>query len=274
LIVTKKFDETCKKILNGKNIGRYWLAWGGLYVRYNRNLLVNGDNVRWGHPPSLNSAKILTRQTADRIIGTFEPGEYYTTNSIHTTILQDGLEKAFHLKYLLALLNSKLLSFYYRKLIAEAGQLFAQVKLVNLRQIPLKQVSLKEQQSFIRCVDGILQMNSQHGGQDPLPKALEIVNRREARLCRLRAKDEFLDERIYALYRLTSEEIDLVERDMGAAITSYPRPSIGELSKEIPYETFQRLYCHHSHTIFQMAEKYRVHPESLLELRKQYHLFR
>jgi hypothetical protein len=199
--------------------------------------------------------------------------------------LRDGLEKAFHLKCLLALLNSKLLSFYYRKLIAEAGQLFAQVKLVNLRQIPVKQIPPKEQQSLIQCVDTILQLNSQpfpardrrndqHGVQDPLPETLDIVNRCEARLCKLRAKDDLLDQRIYALYQLTSEEIDLVEREMGVAITGYPRPLLEELSKEICYETFQRLYCHRAHTIFQMAEQYRVHPESLLELRKQYHLFR
>jgi len=39
LIVDKKMDKTCKKVLHGKNIGRYRFAWDGLYVRYNKTLL-------------------------------------------------------------------------------------------------------------------------------------------------------------------------------------------------------------------------------------------
>ncbi len=135
-------DETCRKILNGKDIGRYCLNWGKLYVRYNKQLLTKDDTVRWGHFLSLESPKILTRQTADRLIGAYDSGEYYVTNSIHTTIMSQGVQEV-QLKYILAILNSKLMSFYYQKLIAEVGQVFSQVKLINLRQLPIKLISEK-----------------------------------------------------------------------------------------------------------------------------------
>ncbi len=286
LIVSTNLDKTCKKVLNGKNIGRYWLKWGGLYVRYNRSLLAKGDNVRWGHRPSLDCEKILTRQTADRIIGTFESGEYYTTNSIHTTILQDGVRE-FHLKYLLALLNSKLLSFYYRKLISEAGQLFSQVKLINLRQLPLQQASTSEQTRLVSDVDELLKgMNGSpasgirhlaSGLQLFLPsftthdsKTWEKEHTQEMLLCRLREKEDRLDQKIYAFYHLTPEEVQRIEREMGPAVTAYPKISADDLEKEISFETFQQQHYKPSQTIFRMAEHYQVHPESLLEFRRKY----
>ncbi len=288
LIVAEHVDETCKKVLNGKNIGRYWLTWGGLYVRYDKSLLTKGDNVRWGHRVALDSPKILTRQTADQIIGTFEQGEYYTTNSIHTTILQDNVRE-FDLKYILALFNSKLLSFYYRKLISEVGQVFSQVKLVNLRQLPLKQAAVGQQKGIRTSVDELLQgmHDVPTSGSHPLasgiqPSLFSSLHRRvvckdkrqrhEMLLCHVQEKHDRLDHTIYECYHLTKQEINLIEQEMGGAMCLYPKVSGDALEKEISFETFQQRYYTNSQTIFQIAEHYQIHPISLLELRKRYNL--
>lgn len=190
-IVHEAVDATCKKVLNGKDIGRYHLQWGGLYVRYDRGLLVKDDIVRWGHSAALESAKILTRQTADRVIGTFEPGMYYTTNSIHTTILHNDVQHV-HLKYVLGVLNSTLMTWYYRKLISEVGQVFSQVKLINLRQLPILPATEKHQQEIVALVETLLQLN---------PQSSSFAD-----------ADTRLDQEIYRLYQLTPAEIERVER--------------------------------------------------------------
>jgi adenine-specific DNA-methyltransferase len=209
LIVPERVDDTCRKVLNGKDIGRYWLRWGGLYVRYDRRLLVKGDNVRWGHRRALDGPKILTRQTADRLIGAYDPGEYYVTNSIHTTILREGVA-GWALKYLLGLLNSKLLSWYYRKLFPETGQVFSQVKLVNLRQLPSMPAEAVEQQAVIGLVEALLDVcESLRPGQASTDEAAIQQTR-----LRLDALDTELDQRIYRLYDLTAEESQRVEHEM------------------------------------------------------------
>lgn len=189
-IVSEPMDETCRKILNGKDIGRYCLNWGKLYVRYNKQLLTKDDTVRWGHFLSLESPKILTRQTADRLIGAYDSGEYYVTNSIHTTIMSQGVQEV-QLKYILAILNSKLMSFYYQKLIAEVGQVFSQVKLINLRQLPIKLISEKGQQEIIDLVEQLLQ-----------PNTPDLI---------FQETDAYLDHKIYDLYQLTPAEIETIE---------------------------------------------------------------
>ena len=272
LIVSEPVDDTCRKILNGKNIGRYWLRWGGLYVRYNRALLAKGDNVRWGHRAALNSAKILTRQTADRLIGTFDPGDYYVTNSIHTTIIKENIHE-FQLKYILALLNSKLLSFYYRKLFPEAGQVFSQVKLINLRQLPLKAISRDDQHEYVKLVDRLLTINASEGQTLQSGDALRPLKSAEDRdlwVCRIREIDDRLDRMLYAVYQLTSAQIRMIEQELGTEIGGFPKVPVDELAKEVSFEIFHKLYCQQAWSIFRMAEQYEVHPESLVALRKQY----
>ncbi len=198
LISTRKLTEYHKKVLNGKDIWRYGLRWSGLYIWYDRRILEPGDNMRWGSEKALKSAKILTRQTADRIIGTFEEGIYYVTNTVHTTILREGVQGV-DLKYILALLNSKLLSFYYRKLIPEAGQLFSQVKLVHLRKLPIKKVELQVQKEFVTLVDALL-------------KAYQVpINQRSKE--EIHQIDLLLDRKVYELYGLEETEIQRVEED-------------------------------------------------------------
>ncbi len=293
LILSEPVDTTCKKVLNGKDIARYCLEWGGLYVRYDRHVLTKGDNVRWGHRLSLDSPKIVTRQTADRLIGTYDDGTYYTTNSLHTTILRDGSSEM-TLKYILALLNSKLMSFYYQNLISETGQVFSQVKLVNLRQLPLRQASQEAQIPVIAAVETLLQgmqkipgartnystvsgksrsnvKNQQHFFSNTHTQDDEHeLNSRLRQLCQLRAHDDRLDRTVYGLYGLTSEDIQRIERDMGPAVSFFPKVEPDVLAKTIPQETFLLQPVHQIYTIFQMAQAYQVHPESLLELRERY----
>ena len=279
LIVAGKLDDNCKKVLNGKNIGRYWLKWGGLYVRYNRRVLTKGDNVRWGHRPSLDSPKILTRQTADRIIATFDDGQYYTTNSIHTTVLQDGNQN-FSLKYILALLNSKLISFYYRKLISEAGQVFCQVKLINLRQLPVKNSSLTIQQQFIENVERLLHTIKNHLSvglweerdfmNHPERYLWAECSQQERRWLKIREQDELFDQAVYELYELTPQEIQLVEGDMGVSVCLYPRSSVDELKKYLSCKIFPQDTSSDSQLFLQLSQKHRVHPESLLDLKDYY----
>jgi hypothetical protein len=275
---TDCLDGTHKKVLNGKNIGRYWLRWDGLYVRYDRSLLSKGDNVRWGHREALDSAKILTRQTADRLIGTFDAGQYYATNSIHTTILQQERHDV-SLKYVLALLNSRVLSFYYRSLFPEVGQVFSQVKLVNLRQLPIKILSRQYQHEIVKIVDRLLKaapFTCVFAGPEKRGRhaAQHVIDRRERHLCQVRELDEQLDRLIYAAYGLLPEHIQRVDREFGQPVTGFAKIEADELKRQIPYDEMLYRYCKQRQSIVDIAARYHAHPESVLALRHQYGVYR
>ena len=98
------------------------------------------------------------------------------------------------LKYILALINSCLMSFYFQINTAKAvRRLFPKIILRDLRQFPIKVISLDEQKSFIRIVDEILNIKKLDFSADTSVLEAEI------------------DRLVYSLYGLTEEEIAIVE---------------------------------------------------------------
>ncbi|MBU4221656.1 MAG: N-6 DNA methylase [Euryarchaeota archaeon] len=141
-----------QKIIRGKDIERYSLKFGGIYVYFDKEVLWSNTDENM----FLVDEKIISRQTSDHLVATYDTEKYFSLDSTHV-IIPTGV----NIKYLLALFNSKLLNHYYQMIVPEAGRTFAQVKIVNLKQLPIKTASLEIQQEFARFVDRMLALNKQ-----------------------------------------------------------------------------------------------------------------
>ena len=82
--------------------------------------------------------------------------QYFTLDTVHNGILK---QENFDIKYVMLLLNSKFLKFIYENMINENGKLFAQVKIIYIDELPIKEISLEAQQPFIEKADKILFLN-------------------------------------------------------------------------------------------------------------------
>ena len=128
-------------LLFGKDINRYELNYAGNWVNYQPDEMMKielaraGGGLRLRVKSIFERDKILTRQTADQIIGTLDTKHFYYSNTMHGTTITD---KSYDVTFILALLNSKLLNYYYKATTAETGKVFAQVKIEILRQLPIK----------------------------------------------------------------------------------------------------------------------------------------
>jgi hypothetical protein len=93
--------------LEAPEIYRYGFEWTGNYINYDKEAL---------HRPrkeeTFLSEKILIQRVASKLICAFDNEQYYTFNSINNLVL---INPEFSLKYIIALLNSKLINYYYRK---------------------------------------------------------------------------------------------------------------------------------------------------------------
>lgn len=155
LFVEEKINNKCKKLLFGKDIEKYKLSYHNHWVHYDVELMKieegkrGGGGLRMRNESVFERSKILTRQTADRIIGTYDEfGEYYYSNTLHGTRVFDS---KYHPKFVLAQLNSDVMSFYYKKTTNEDGKVFAQIKIELLKMMPIKLVN--NQAPFIKTVD-------------------------------------------------------------------------------------------------------------------------
>jgi hypothetical protein len=102
------------------------------------------------------------------------------------------------LKYILAVINSKLMSYYFVKNTAKSvRQMFPKLILEDLRKFPIKKITAKKQQELISIVDQIL--NAKKSDPNADTTALEIE----------------IDQMVYQLYNLTAEEIQIIESSSG-----------------------------------------------------------
>ena len=121
----------------------------------------------------------------------YDEGEYIAGKST-TIILESG---DMRLKYALAVLNSKLVSFWYRiyfRSLALAGG-YLRIGNNEIKTIPIPDITPEQQTPIIELVDQILAAKAAD------PKADTVGLEKE------------IDKRVYALYNLTQEEIVIVE---------------------------------------------------------------
>ena len=137
--------------------------------------------------------------------------EDFVTNKSMQSILR--LPNAPDLNYLLACLNSKLLSWYFLKLsnIAQRDD-FPKIVLKETRNLPIRPVNFSEPADKVRhdkiveLVDRMLELNQQKHSGKLAPSQVERVNREIA------ATDAEIDNLVYELYAINDKERAIIEK--------------------------------------------------------------
>lgn len=150
-IIKEKNDENHLKLLKGADIFRYAKHWDNNYVIFDKKQLHSNTNEEI----FLKSEKIISRQTSDKIIATYDNEQYFTLDSTHVTISHE-----LNTKYLLGLYNSKLINFYYQTIVPEIDKAFPQVKTVNMYQIPIVIPTEEQEKNIIKYVNQLLNLSS------------------------------------------------------------------------------------------------------------------
>lgn len=162
LFLNNPVDDDSKKILFGENIKRYKINFNNKWVNYKPDQMMNieierrGLGIRHGlwlrNPNIFERNKILTRQTADEIIAAFDSENTYYSNTLHGITVTDNM---YFPRYVLSILNSKLITWYYRSTTAEKGKIFAQIKIELLKLLPIFALDQRKQTLFCRIAEFI-----------------------------------------------------------------------------------------------------------------------
>ncbi|NDP21810.1 MAG: N-6 DNA methylase [Paludibacter sp.] len=151
---TTKKNETYIQCVIGKDFHRYkYLQEPSMYLSYGKWLAEPRKGA-----PFFDDEKILIRQTADSLICQLDSNKRINLNNVYNI---GQIEKSFELKYILSLLNSKLMNLIYQSISQEKGRLFAEVKKINLAKLPIKVISSEQQKPFIAKVDILIWSNKE-----------------------------------------------------------------------------------------------------------------
>lgn len=122
------------------------------------------------------------------------------------TVIFDTNEK-FDLKYILALLNSKLLTFRYKSLGKQTGNGIYEYFPNGISKLPIPEIPLKEQKPFIELADKMMELNKELASCKT-PKEEKLLK------IQIEKTDGKIDQLVYELYDLTEEEISIIEESL------------------------------------------------------------
>ena len=177
-----------KKYLQGKHIAPYQIIFKSVYINFIPELLhSNTDQFVYEQ-----KEKILVRKTGNILMASLDSEQYYTDQSLYNLYLKPN--KWYNNKVLLAILNSKLLNYYYNKKLITNADVFPYIKGVHLKMFPLPLLGDGIESELSDLVDTIIRCKKQNIDTSV------ICNK--------------IDALVYHLYGLTDAEIKVIEQSI------------------------------------------------------------
>ena len=150
---TEKKGKNPKMVLEGKDIERYLVTWNGLWVDYGEWLaeprnedLFEGERI------------LLRRIVNQRFTAAYVNDNYCNNSLLHTIKITDNKVST---KYILALFNSKLFGEYFIRKFAREEKTFPEIRVSEIKELPIRITSEKDQLKISNLVDEILFINKQ-----------------------------------------------------------------------------------------------------------------
>ena len=189
-VVSNKFKEGWKPFLEGKDIGKYYINFSDKYLNYEPQLL---HRPRTKKIFEVNEKILIQRITGGNqpLKATLDTQKFYNKESINNIILKEGSK--FKIKAILALINSKLINWFYTNQFTNESNLTVNLSKEYLSKIPICKNLINRQDKFEEKVDQILLAKKENPQADTSVLESEI------------------DRLVYELYGLTEEEIKIVE---------------------------------------------------------------
>ncbi len=193
-------SKSCKKLVRGADINRWSICFNGEYVIYEPLVMrMNKKTARPGSSDRFEQPKVLVRDTGGGLMATFDNDCYYVKDVI---IVEDEQRNEDLLKTLSALLNSKVLRWFY-----ESTFPTLHVQRDELASLPLPQFmfDVNVQADIVKIVNNILSDKK----EDPQADTSELEN-----------KIDFL---VYKLYGLSYDEVLVVDPETEITREEYER---------------------------------------------------
>jgi type I restriction-modification system DNA methylase subunit len=146
-----KENDDYISMIDGSEVNRYEFSIPNKYFNFiSKNIKSGGDNSVY------SKLRIVIRQIGQTpIIGICEPN-IVTSNTLYNLYLTN---ENYSLKYVLTILNSRLIKKYWLSNYSDSKQLFPKIKGYQLKQLPIKVLEKEQQQPFIEKADLMLSLN-------------------------------------------------------------------------------------------------------------------
>ncbi|HMU58675.1 MAG TPA: TaqI-like C-terminal specificity domain-containing protein [Chitinophagaceae bacterium] len=197
VVITMNKDEVVSKIpkpgwkpfLEGRDIGAYYIKPIHSYLNYSPNLLHRARTKKIFEAPEKLIIQRITGGNQPLKVA-YDNNKYYNKESINNIILKEDC--LYNVKYILALLNSKLLNWFYTNQFTNESKLTVNLSKEYLSQLPIYKATKGEQENIILLVEKILELKRNDFNTDTS------------------AFERRIDLLVFKLYGLNENEIKIV----------------------------------------------------------------
>jgi hypothetical protein len=201
---SEKIDDSYVKFVEGKDVFLYHYIWKNRWIKYGENLAARRD------PALFDGERFAVR----RIVGETLISAYFDDKIGISQLLH--IVKPFeprNTKYLLGLINSKLIAYYFKKKYNRQDKTFPEIRIYELASLPIKTIDpnnadqLKLRINIIASVDIMLKLNEEL-------QSVKLPDKIEQLKAHIEHTDKRINKLVYELYGLEKPEIDYIEENV------------------------------------------------------------
>ena len=190
--IGKQQVHNSHKMIRGENIKKYHITFDGYFCNPG---LLNKNEVKSEYiflPP-----KLVVKFVSNDLVFAYDDIGYHNTNVVYN-VRPRGTDA--NLKYLLAVLNSSFLNFWFKRSFLNEDELFPHIQKNQLESIPIKISDSIIMGKLIHSADKILAITKTDDYLENPTKQSKV-----------RDYEKQIDQLVYKLYGLTDKEIQIVE---------------------------------------------------------------
>ncbi len=201
-VSTSKLNENYQPIIDGGNIDRYILKPAKEFVLFIPEAIKSGGNEK-----IYLQDRLCTRQIGNYPLVTFVEGGTFALNTIYNIYKTN---EATDLKFILGIINSKTINYYWQKTNYDEKKTFPKIKKEAILNIPIPALDFSNKtdtaqyEQLIRLVDTILDLHKR------VQKA-KLQNEKDQLKRRIDFTDNEIDNLVYSLFKLTDNEIQIIK---------------------------------------------------------------
>jgi type I restriction-modification system DNA methylase subunit len=193
-----------REVLDGRHISRYLTGKSPNYFKFDVSKIHSCKR----EDIFLLPEKIFFRRVGDSLIASLDREKKFALNTL--VVISPKADCPYSLRYVLALLNSKLLNFYYVSFLKSSKKVFSEIQARQIEQLPLPSLSLsvaadrKRHDEVGQAVTQMLEAKTQLAKAKTDKDKIYYENK-------CASLDRQIDRLVYDLYDLSKEEIRIVE---------------------------------------------------------------
>lgn len=217
-----------RKLVEGKDISRYAITFREKYILFDRQQVhrLRPDYV-WAATEKIILRRIGGGQFS--LIAALDTDQYCAFASTNNILLNDNCH--YNIRYILALLNSRVLNYYYTQKFTNQSLLTVNISKTFIEQLPIPILNIdspSNRATHDRIVQQVKSLRELHHKLSDLqlsePQTIDNPSlEKEALKQDIATLDRQLDQWIYELYQLTDTEIEFIEAQTHQPPTSKPK---------------------------------------------------